>query len=332
MKETSDHTAIASRPPAPAHKAAEDCVCYRHPAPQSLQSKVFHACIRLIRLKQYLGRIKEKTAALSRAECPEPPLSLYRRNQVSREVFGGRNVFTLAPKPGGCGKYVLFLHGGAFVINFTKRHWGMVRTLVEQGSCTVVAPDYPLSPEHSYRERLELVVPLYRRLAERVGAENIILMGDSAGGNMCLALARKLQAEGGPQPGQIILISPWLDVTMSHPGIPATDPRDPLLPVAGARFAGAAHAGGDDPQHCLVSPLYGPLKGLGRISLFTGTSDILNPDAHKLKEQAAAEGVPLNFFEYPEMMHSWVIFRLPEARQARQQILGLIRSGGTDFR
>jgi acetyl esterase/lipase len=115
-------------------------------------------------------------------------------------------------------------------------------------------------------------------------------MGDSSGGGICLALAQRLREENLPQPRRIVLLAPWLDASLSNPEIAALDNIDPFLDEDGLKYAGSVYARDVDPKNYLVSPLYGSLRGLARVTLFIGTCDILFPDCRKLRDLAAAEG------------------------------------------
>ena len=91
--------------------------------------------------------------------------------------------------------------------------------LIERTGRTVVTPDYPLAPEHQFEETTKMVYTALVNLIDKAGAENVILIGDSAGGGMAFALSQKLRGKKGVQPSQIILLSPLLDMTKSNPEI-----------------------------------------------------------------------------------------------------------------
>ena len=255
---------------------------------------------------------------------PEPPAILLKGISLKTSIVNDRKIFTFNSPAVTNQKHILFFHGGAYILNFTFLHWRLLTRLVRETNCIVTAPDYPLLPDYSYKERLAMGEQVYKELLKQTNADNIIFMGDSSGGNLALSLAQKLMADKIAQPAQIILLSPWLDVTMSNPQMQEVSKRDPMLPL-GDNKLGQLHAGDRDMKDFLVSPLYGSLKGLGKISLFTGTDDILNPDARLLKSKAETESVPFNYFEYKHMLHDWIIFPIPEAKIAFKQIVELLK-------
>ncbi|MDQ3290044.1 MAG: alpha/beta hydrolase [Bacteroidota bacterium] len=243
---------------------------------------------------------------------------------MEKSQINGRNVFTLTPKHGASGKHILYIHGGAYVQNFKRPHWDFITLLIKNLNCSVTAPDYPLAPVNTYTDAFAMLTPLYQELISRVKPENLILMGDSAGGGLTLSLAQKMKNEQVDQPSQIILLSPWLDISLTNPDIIQIDPLDYFLDVKSLQRAGRAYAGNLSLDNYLVSPINGPLEGLGKISLFIGSKDILLADARKFKKLAESKGIEINYFEYPDMIHVWMLLNFPESKKAKKQIIELI--------
>jgi len=125
------------------------------------------------------------------------------------------------------------------------------------------------------------------------------------------------------------LISPWLDITLKNKDIKAIDPQDPILGVKGLRRAGRSYAGKTNPNNYLLSPINGPVGGLGKISILIGTKDILVADTRKFKSITQAKGVEINYFEYEDMLHVWPLFNLPESKIAIEQIKQIINKQST---
>lgn len=245
---------------------------------------------------------------------------LVRNYQISTDKVLDTNVFTISPRSVPNNKVILYFHGGAYLHRAVRQHWNYIYSLIRQTGCTVVFPDYPLAPQNGFAEVFRVAESVCLDLVKKVGARNVILMGDSAGGGIALALAQKLRDNQLEQPGHIILLSPWLDITMTNPGIPAIAEKDPFLPVKGLRAAGLAYAKGLPLTDPLVSPVYGDCRKLGKLTLFTGTYDILSADAKKLKSICDGQGIEMNYFEYPKMLHVWMILGFPESGKVIAQI------------
>lgn len=291
----------------------------------SIQSKAINVLLRLTRMKHTVNRMRQRVESGERTYT-EPSLRLHRKHQISKREIDGHLVWTIAPRENPSGKHVIYLHGGAYVNSFASQHWELMSKLVQSLNCTVTAPNYPHAPEYCVHDVFALMIPLYNELAAATGSSNITIMGDSSGGGISLALAQRLREDGHTQPGRLVLLSPWLDASLSNPEIAAFDEIDPFLGVEGLKYGGAAYARDVDPRSSyLVSPVYGSLRGLAPISLFIGTRDILFPDCRKLRELAADEGVNLDFREYDGMVHDWMLGPMPEAKYAIDEIVDLIR-------
>jgi acetyl esterase/lipase len=293
----------------------------------SIQSKAINVMLHLMRMKRTVNRMRQRVEIGERTYT-EPSPRLHRKHQISKRELNGHLVWTIAPKEKPSGKHVIYLHGGAYVNSFAPQHWDLMSKLVQAANCTVTAPNYPHAPEYYVGDVFALMLPLYNELAAAAGSSNITIMGDSSGGGIALALAQRLRGEGIAQPGRLILLSPWLDATLSNPEIAEFDKIDPFLGVDGLKYGGAVYARDVDPKSYLVSPVYGSVKNLAPISLFIGTRDILFPDCHKLRDQATDEGVDIDYREYDEMVHDWMLGPMPEAKHAIGEIVDLIQRDG----
>lgn len=290
----------------------------------SLQARIINVILYVIRMKRTVNRMRERVEAGERTYT-EPTKKHQRKHNITTRDVNGHMVWTLAPKEPASDTHIVYLHGGAYVNSFASQQWDFMSKLIDALGCTVVAPNYPHAPEHYVHDVFAMLLPLYNELAARVGHDNIVVMGDSSGGGISLALAQRLREDGLPQPAHIILLSPWLDATVSNPDIPEVDKTDPFMGVRGLKYGGEVYARDVDPKSYLVSPVYGCVKNLAPISLFIGTRDILMPDCRVLRDKAKADGVPLNYREYPGMVHDWMLGPLPESKQVLREIVEIIR-------
>ena len=209
---------------------------------------------------------------------------------------------------------ILYLHGGGYVHEIMRLHWKLVVRLADEFDCSVVVPLYPLAPAATYREVFPTLLQIYEEVTRR---GEVILMGDSAGGGMALALLLLAKERGLPQPRHVVAFSPWLDVTMSNPAIRELEKIDPFLAAPGNIACGEMYAGGDDRTNPLISPIYGDLRGVSsEVTIFIGTRELLLPDARRFRDLATAAGVRLNYREYDGMFHVWLA--LPYLRESKR--------------
>jgi acetyl esterase/lipase len=273
-------------------------------------------------------RIEEERRTLRH----EPPAKLATKVDVERTTVLGVPVYTLRPKTRAAGakrRRVVYLHGGCYVYEIVKEHWWFCASIAQRVGCAVTVPIYPLAPEHEVGAVLAMVREAYRQAA--TSADEMAVMGDSAGGGMALALAQLLRDEEPAlaQPAEIVLLSPWLDVAMTNPEIAEVDRIDPWLAAPGLAHAGRLYAGDADPKSDpRVSPLHGDLSRLGRISVVIGTRDVLLPDTRALVARARSAGTRVRAFEHAGMVHDFMLVPfLPEAKVAKATIATLLSGG-----
>ena len=259
-----------------------------------------------------------------------PPEEIKDKIEIAEETYEGRKVFFLTPKEGETESTVIFyLHGGSYVAEASREHWYFLADLVEDTKATIIMPDYPLTPKYNYKDVFAMIEPLYEEMIKQENTENFIVMGDSAGGGMALALCEKLGEEGKQKPDKLILISPWLDVRLENEVIDAVEEKDKQLNREALKIAGISYAGEDGMESYLVNPILGNPETLKDISItiFTGTYDILNPDVHTWLEKVEST-LQIDLKEYEGAPHIWLLDRSENrssgAEEAYQALLGSI--------
>ena len=252
---------------------------------------------------------------------PEPPAALRRRHEVTRREVGGFPCTTVAPRGRRAGRAAVYLHGGAYVSAIAPQHWALVSRLADAG-VRVEVPHYGLAPQHTYREAYPFATAVYRDLLDEV---------DACGRHPGRGLGRRRPGprpgadpgagRGCPSPGGSCCSRPWLDLTLSHPDLPAVERRDPWLSSAGLHVAAAAWAGGDDPTDPRLSPGGGPLAGLAPVHVYVGTREICLPDALSLRDRARAEGADVELTVCEGAVHVYPLVPAPEGRAAAGAIV-----------
>jgi acetyl esterase/lipase len=228
---------------------------------------------------------------------------------IETKEFMSRKIFIIKPKTEQLSKKViLYFHGGAYVAEATTLHWDFLEKLANDTKSTIVMPDYPLTPKYTYKDVFNMVEPLYKEIISKVDVKNLVMMGDSAGGGITLALAEKISQNNIQLPSKTILISPWLDVTLTNEKIKEVQKNDKDLNKEKLLIAGISYARDEEGMKSyLVKPINGPLSKLKNVIIYTGTYDILNPDTHLLQEKAKKEGIDIQIKEYEQAPHIWII-------------------------
>jgi epsilon-lactone hydrolase len=262
--------------------------------------------------------VRERTRKLALRPAPHCPPGLGRNVRVDLHFAEGWPVYHVEPAgSGNVQHHVIFLHGGAYVHEIVGSHWKLVRYLAEKTNAHCVVPIYPLAPRGSAKEVVPATGRIVRDLIESAGAQNVTLVGNSAGGGLSLAAAQWLLDAGGPQPNGLILICPGVDGTLRR-CTPSHAARDVMQDIPGMIEAFRLYAGGLNVAHPYVSPLNGRFAGLAPMLIFTGTHDLYHPDIISLANAAARSGVPVELHVRNGLPHNYPLLPTPEGRAARE--------------
>ncbi len=262
----------------------------------------------------------ERNAEENRREY-EIPKSIVTSHIESCEV-SGMKVFSMSPKTPKSRQRVLYLHGGGYIHQPSVFHWRFLSKLVRETGMEFIVPIYPKAPEHTYIEAYEAVQDLYKQLVQE--SENIIIMGDSAGGGLTLGLVQWIKKASLPLPKAQIVISPWLDITLSNPEIEKFEAVEPMLKTDNLKVIGKIWSGDAAPDHYKVSPMFGDLTGLPKLYLFAGTREIILPDARKYAELLDKARADYEYYEYTMQNHVFPLYPIKEGIEARKQIKDIL--------
>ena len=288
----------------------------------SIMSKIV-ATVLNIRHREYVddaGKAAEhmQERSLEEDEYYRIPQMLYRTKVESKDMFGCQ-MLTFNDID-STERLVIYLHGGIYVNEIRLPHIIFCDKLAKKVNACVFAPIYPLAPNHSYEETYEIVEKLYDYLLTL--KKPVIIIGDSAGGGLSAAFSEHLAVKNKPQPENLILISPWVDVSMSGD---YDVEFDPMLGVDGLRKMGETWAGNLDPKDYKVSPLFGQVSKLPKTTLFVGTHEIFYPDVVKFHDKLKNNGVETELIVGEEMTHVYPVYPLvPESKEAFRKIVEII--------
>lgn len=218
-------------------------------------------------------------------------------------------------------RVLLYIHGGGMVMGSPNSHRLLTVALGEVTKMRVLSVDYRLAPEHPYPAPLEDCTAVYNwLLSTGIKPENIVIAGDSAGGNLTLTTLIKLRDDGTPLPAGAVCLSPVTDYTGSDESFFENAETDPVLADIGLFWWGPAYLAGADPSDPLVSPLYADLKGLPPLLLQVSTCEMLYSDSTRLVERAKAAGVDAILETWDDMMHVWHALGLHDLTESKEAI------------
>ncbi len=224
---------------------------------------------------------------------------------------------------------VLFCHGGGFQIGSLSSHLDIMSRLSAVSGARVLGFEYRLAPEHRFPAAPEDALLAYRWLLARgQSPQALAIAGDSAGGNLALVTALQARDHGLPLPACLVLISPWLDLTMRGESYLTREPLDVFSTPSQLKAMARTYYGkGGDPMNPLISPIEADLAGLPPMLVHTGDHDITLDDSKLLVQRATAQGTEIEFRVWNEMYHHFQVFDdLPEARESLALIGRFIKS------
>ena len=206
---------------------------------------------------------------------------------------------------------IFHIHGGAFFVGSIKTHRAFLSEIALRSQMQVLHLDYPLAPENKFPEAGDAIYDVYQTLlAQGVQPKDIIVSGDSCGANLALALALRLKEEDKTQlPSGLILMSPFLDLTLTGESLRYNQKHDALLCTealeAGIEFYVPKHL---DPSIATISPLFGDFEGLPPTLVQIGSKEILLDDANRFETKAKAAKVDVTLKLYTGMWHNFQMF------------------------
>lgn len=261
----------------------------------------------------------ERTMRLARLPLPGG-------TQVEPATFRGvpgEWIRNLRSKPR---RTVLYLHGGAYAIGSPNVYREYMAQLAQQWQAQIAIIDYRLAPEHPFPAALDDAIAAYQSLLESgIAASDLVVSGDSAGGGLTLACSLKARELGLPLPGALIVVAPWVDMTVSGDSAKEKT-RDDMLVTARIKAAASDYLGGAAPTTPLASPLHADLRGLPPTLIQVTDTEILYSDALRLDAALRKAGVRSVLRVWKGLWHVWPLFagKLPEADAAVKEAAGFV--------
>lgn len=217
-------------------------------------------------------------------------------------------------------RIILYFHGGGFCIHLPKTYEGFVSKLALRLNANAFIPDYHLAPEHLFPASVNDCFNVYKRLLELgYKAENIILAGDSAGGNLTLTTLIQIRDSNIKPPAAAILMSPATDVSNYGFELMAENQgKDPIFEAQTLKALTENYISSDESvEHKLVSPLFDSLHGLPPLQFHAGSTELLLNNSVRANEKANKAGTSSEVIVWNEMPHVHPLFTwLPESNRA----------------
>ena len=225
------------------------------------------------------------------------------------------------------GRVLFLLHGGSFAFRFPTLHAAFAARLCRQLGASALIPDYRLAPEHPYPAAPDDSLRAWHWLMKQAcPPQDVVMVGDSAGGTLALVTLHRLRRRGEPMPACAVLLSPGVDCTLGSPSMVENAHRDPVIRLANLLLFRRHYVPSPglhtDPD---VSPLFGDFSGFPPLLLQAGDTELFRDEALRTAQKAHAAGVDVELEIWRDTLHGFQLTPfLPEAAQAITQIVGFV--------
>ena len=318
----------ADRAPVMSEVAYSESVAFER-APPSVTKETITRRAALLR-----SALRLQKRSLSKIDTPIPEL---RRHLTRIEPFvpGRRKYTEMVPVDangvpatrvavaGSRGdRCILYFHGGGYAVGTAALYRDFLWRVAEAARAQVLYFDYRLAPEHPFPAALDDAVNAYRWVASRYDCRHMAFFGDSAGGGLVFAAMLKLRDEGLALPRAAVALSPWTDLTMSGASWKSNAAADPMMDAAKIPQLAFNYAGGADPEHPYISPIFGNADGLPSTLIHCGSDEILRDDSIRMADKMRSSRCDVKIEVWPKMPHVWQLYAriLPEGRAAIARI------------
>lgn len=231
-------------------------------------------------------------------------------------TLGGVGGIMVTPVGADASQVMVLMHGGGFALGSSASHRKLAGHLARACGVHAFVVDFRLAPEHPFPAQIEDGLAVHAALlASGIAAEDITFVGDSAGGNLAIAMALTLRREGGSLPGRVLTMSPWLDMENTGATLATNDATDFLITREGLAGNIARYlSGGASPTDPFVNPLFAEYDGFPRLYVCASDAESLFEDAERLVALTTEAGVDVTFSVGHRMQH---VFPLQAGRLAR---------------
>lgn len=244
---------------------------------------------------------------------------------LKKEIIDGIVVYTYNELPNMEKDFLLYIHGGNFVERANLFQIIFAKKIAKKTGRTLIFPMYELLPNGNCKKMYKMLDVLYESLLKK-NPRDIVFLGDSAGGGTVLSYAMQLRDKNVLQPSNIILLSPWIDLSMSNPDLYNDAKFDMMNDVDGIRYEGKLWADDLDVYDPIVSPMYGNFDNLGKLSIIFGGRGILSSECKKFDDILSKQNIDHNYVLYENEGHDFAAYPTFEGGKAIEIIVEIINS------
>ena len=241
---------------------------------------------------------------------------------VKNTIISGIPCLEVTPNAGKVRGVVLHFFGGGFVCGSAYENLLIAAPICQYSGAKIVLPEYRLSPENLWPGAIEDCFAVYKELQDRLNGISLAISGDSAGGNLGLAISLRAYHENVALPAALALLSPWCDLTNQGDSLETNDGRDPTLTRAWLNEAAKLYASAADLSQPTLSPIFASYPSeFPPVMITTGTRDLLMSQSVRLDRRLRDASVECTIRIWDNLWHVFEYYdELPESKISLEDI------------
>ena len=290
----------------------------------SLWSKILNFSFKFTNAKKNSDTVEGAKKYIKRLSKKQRNSRMPEKLKLVKETVNGISVYCYRGTIDDRNKKLLYVHGGSFIEEANYFQLKFAMKIADKTNSTLIFPIYPLAPKGTYRDIYPLMENIYTRLLKT--GKDINFLGDSAGGGFVLSFGMYLRDKKIPLPSNIITMSPWLDISLSNPKTYEDANNDYMCGVDGTRYCGELWADGLDLKDPLVSPMFGDVRNLSKITIVTGGKEIFTTDCLMFSKKLKENFVDHNFIMYEGQGHDFGAYPTKEGKMVIDDISKIINN------
>lgn len=290
---------------------------------QSLWSKILNFSFCFTNYKKISSSEEETKKFMENYSKKQIDEKIYKKHFI-KEKISDTEVYIYNGKKGEYrDNVIIYIHGGSFIEHANKYQLEFAKSIAEKTNSTLILPLYELLPTGSCEKLLVLIHNLYREVMHN-NPKKIHLLGDSAGGGTILSYSMILRDKGIRNVDNVIMVSPWIDLSMTNPALKEDEKKDTMNGLEGTKYAGKLWARNMNIYDPFVSPIYGNLNGLAKLTLIFGGKEILTSECKRFHEMLEKENIDHNYIIYEKEGHDFAAFPTKEGKLVIDDIANII--------
>lgn len=291
----------------------------------SLWSRCVNLLLLFTNMKKNSNTVENAKKYINKLTRNKKKYTIPQKLKLTKSIFKDMDVYCYNGTIDDCNKKIIYVHGGSYIEEANILQIKFAMRVAKYTNSTLIFPIYPLAPNGNYKTMYSVMHKLYKQISDVT--KQIILLGDSAGGGFILSFSMYIRNHNLLAPEHIIMISPWLDISMTNPKIYEDAEYDNMCGVDGTRYEGTLWADGLDLKDPLISPIYGSFERLGMITIIVGGKEILTSECYRLHHLLNNLKIEHNFIEYKDQGHVFGVLPIKEGKLVIKDISNIINEG-----